>query len=69
MKKQKTLNTENIKPSREFDQVEYSLYLEYATAEELEQDKITSQTAKKIIYETDEEMSTCSYSYYRWLYG
>jgi hypothetical protein len=53
MRKRKTYSTDNIKPSKEFNELEYSLYLEYATPEELEKDKVSHITAKKIIYEAD----------------
>lgn len=53
MGKKKTYNTDNIVPSKEFDDLEYALYLKYATPEELENDKVSYITAKKIIYEAD----------------
>ena len=53
MRKKKTYGTDNIIPSKAFDDLEYSLYLEYATPEELENDKVSHTTAKKIIYEVD----------------
>lgn len=53
MRKRKTYSTDNIKPSKEFNELEYSLYLQYATPEELERDKVSHITAKKIIYESD----------------
>jgi hypothetical protein len=49
----KTYSTDNIKPSKEFNELEYSLYLQYATLEELENDKVSHITAKKIIYDAD----------------
>ncbi len=53
MRKRKTYSTDNIRPSKEFNELEYSLYLEYATPDELERDKVSHITAKKIIYEAD----------------
>lgn len=47
----KTSSTDKIVPSKDFDDLEYSLYLKYATPEELENDKVSHITAKKIIYE------------------
>ena len=53
MGKKRTYSTDKIKPSKDFDDLEYSLYLKYATPEELERDKVSHITAKKIIYESD----------------
>lgn len=38
----------SIKPSRDLSEDEYSLYLNHATAEELETDTITYETCRKI---------------------
>ena len=53
MGKKRTYSTDKIVPSKDFDDLEYSLYLKYATPEELENDKVSHITAKKIIYEAD----------------
>lgn len=53
MGRKRTYSTDKIVPSKDFDDLEYSLYLKYATPEELENDKVSHITAKKIIYETD----------------
>lgn len=57
MGKKRTYSTDKIKPSKDFDDLEYSLYLKYATPEELENDKVSHTTAKKIIYEADGKSS------------
>lgn len=49
VKKKSSIGIDNVVPSRDFDELEYSLYLKYATSEELEKDKVTHVIAKKII--------------------
>jgi len=53
VRKKRTYSTDGIVPSKEFNEEEYSLYLQYATPEELEKDKVTHTTAKRIIDEVD----------------
>lgn len=57
VRKKRTYSTDGIVPSKEFNEEEYCLYLQYATPEELENDKVTHTTAKRII---DEVYGYCS---------
>jgi len=42
-------------PSRDFNEYEYSLYLQYASSVELEKDIVTEKTYLKIVYEDNWE--------------
>jgi hypothetical protein len=44
----KLLSYHSIIPSKDFKDDEYSLYLEYASAEELERDIVSEKTYRKI---------------------
>ena len=46
------LSYRGIIPSINFDEDEYSLYLQYASSEELEKDIVSEKTYKKIIRNT-----------------
>lgn len=53
MGRKRKYGTDNIKPSKEFNDYEFSLYLEYASVDELENDSISGVTARKIIRSID----------------
>ena len=57
---QKVSSYKQIIPSSDFKDYEYSLYLQYASAEELEKDIVSEKTYRKIIahdnWDDDEEI-------------
>ena len=49
------LSYKGLIPSTNFNEDEYSLYLQYASAEELEKDIVSEKTYLKIVYEDNWE--------------
>jgi hypothetical protein len=55
-------------PSINFKDYEYSLYLQYASPEELEQDIVSEKTYLKIVYEGNWDDETTNFSQARMRY-
>jgi hypothetical protein len=60
----KLLSHKGLTPSKDFKDDEYSLYLEYASANELERDIVSEETYRKIYPDETTNFSQARLRYY-----